>query len=424
MDNNELKDKLIKIINATKVPAGKEYADASDVADNLIASGIFNESNSLSDENISIRVDLPDGSYISAEPYRDENYPSINLYLNRGEYCKEEICFAEWNDERECLCVGSHSSDKEDCTYYEAFIGDNDCGFEVSILLEIATRLKMNDMEFEYVDDVLTVHDLDGNTWKGEDYYQFLIDEAFVYLNNGSVLGIEDALYADFIKLAERYQVKCGDARTNEAYRLSTVLQIRHPEAVVLYQVGNFFEARGRSANICTLVLNMREENSDTGLPEYRVPLCGFSVSKEDYITELLMNGYGVVMSKLDETGKRYTEYKRCPNDFVRAKYFLDKYCRKEFKREDGADYSDLSKIGIAYTTTEDNEHEIQVYCNLVDLCIETVIDDVCVRVERYKDLKEMICMPLMHLNFDSLVDVSDEEIALAESKGCANDDW
>ena len=37
MDNNELKDKLIRIINATKLPVGKEYADASDIADKLIA---------------------------------------------------------------------------------------------------------------------------------------------------------------------------------------------------------------------------------------------------------------------------------------------------------------------------------------------------------------------------------------------------
>ena len=43
-----------------------------------------------------------------------------------------------------------------------------------------------------------------------------------------------------------------------------------------------------------------------------------------------------------------------------KAKALIDEYCRAEFEREEGADYTDLSKVNVAYTTTEDDKHEIQ----------------------------------------------------------------
>jgi len=54
------------------------------------------------------------------------------------------------------------------------------------------------------------------------------------------------------------------------------------------------------------------------------------------------------------------------------AKEIIDEYCREEFERDEGADYTNLSEVNVAYTTTEDDKHEIQANVNLVDFKIET----------------------------------------------------
>ena len=57
-----------------------------------------------------------------------------------------------------------------------------------------------------------------------------------------------------------------------------------------------------------------------------------------------------------------------------RAKKLIDEFCEKEYD-SDGADFSDLSAVNIAYTTTEDELHEIQADVNLIDYYIETKVD-------------------------------------------------
>ena len=47
------------------------------------------------------------------------------------------------------------------------------------------------------------------------------------------------------------------------------------------------------------------------------------------------------------------------------AKELIDQYCLEEFGSP--ADFKDLKKVGLAYTTTEDDKHEIQAYANLID---------------------------------------------------------
>ena len=100
-----------------------------------------------------------------------------------------------------------------------------------------------------------------------------------------------------------------------------------------------------------------------------------------------------------------------------KAKALIDEYCRTEFEREEGADYSDLSAIEVAYTTTEDEKHEIQAKVNLVDFSIGTFVDGTLVRTEQYDSLEQLVENGLPGLSFDDLVYVSDEELARAETK-------
>lgn len=92
------------------------------------------------------------------------------------------------------------------------------------------------------------------------------------------------------------------------------------------------------------------------------------------------------------------------------AKQLINLYCNDEFDSE--ADFSDLKKVGVAYTTTEDSKHTVEAVVNLVDYRLETYVDDKLFKEETYADLKDMIDNCLHSLSFDDLVYLSDEELA------------
>lgn len=72
----------------------------------------------------------------------------------------------------------------------------------------------------------------------------------------------------------------------------------------------------------------------------------------------------------------------------------------------------DLSEINLAYTTTEDEQHEITANLNLVDFRIQTKVDGQVVRTEQYSSLQDIVENGLDGMLFDDLVYVSDEELA------------
>lgn len=94
----------------------------------------------------------------------------------------------------------------------------------------------------------------------------------------------------------------------------------------------------------------------------------------------------------------------------IYAKQLINSYCQDEFDLE--ADFSDLKKVGVAYTTTEDSKHTVEAVVNLVDYRLETYVDDKLFKEETYADLKDMIDNCLHSLSFDDLVYLSDEELA------------
>lgn len=129
------------------------------------------------------------------------------------------------------------------------------------------------------------------------------------------------------------------------------------------------------------------------------------SVIPHDYIAECdpPLNGFSVIDNP----------YLKSSLDI--AKEFIDEYCREEFERDEGADYTNLSEVNLAYTTTEDDKHEIQANVNLVDFRIETLVDGNVVRTEQYDSLEDMTEQELKNLSFDDLVYLSEEELERVE---------
>ena len=299
---------------------------------------------------------------------------------------------------------------------------------------------------------------------------------------------------------AEREKSK--DAALPEFYQAYLKTKADNPSSLLLYQVGDFFEAYADDAEVVGTALDLTQTTRAVD-HNTRVPMVGFPQHRlETYLTMLTDRGYDIEVNALED-GKRITrtvvsttkeapieskpigridylgtdgkvgesiEYtspyqfekdikeenyygvpmsivlyrdkdgNTIPHGFIaqldpppksfeiidspylpenaldKAKHLIDDFCREEYQREDGADYTDLTNVGIAYTTTEDDKHEIQARVNLVDFRIETLADGKVVRSEQYASIEELTEKGLQALSFDDLVYLSEEELAQVEA--------
>lgn len=299
---------------------------------------------------------------------------------------------------------------------------------------------------------------------------------------------------------AEREKPK--DAALPEFYQAYLKTKADNPSSLLLYQMGDFFEAYADDAEVVGTALDLTQTTRAVD-HNTRVPMVGFPQHRlETYLTMLTDRGYDVAVNSLED-GDRITRtvvsttkeapieskpigridylgtdgkvgesieytslysfekdikeenyygvpmsivlYKdkdgcTIPHDFItqldpppksfeiidspyltdtaldKAKQIIDDFCREEYQQEDGADYTDLANVGVAYTTTEDDKHEIQARVNLVDFRIETLADGKVVRSEQYDSLEELTDKGLQALSFDDLVYLSEEELAQVEA--------
>ena len=297
-------------------------------------------------------------------------------------------------------------------------------------------------------------------------------------------------------QVAEREQPK--DAALPEFYQAYLKSKADNPSSLLLYQMGDFFEAYADDAEVVGTALDLTQTTRAVD-HNTRVPMVGFPQHRlETYLTMLTDRGYDVAVNSLED-GERITRtvvsttkeapveskpigridylgtdgkvgesieytspysfekdikeenyygvpmsivlYKdkdgsTIPHGFIaqldpppksfeiidspyltdtaldKAKRIIDDFCREEYQQENGADYTDLANVGVAYTTTEDDKHEIQARVNLVDFRIETLADGKVVRSEQFDSLEELTDKGLQALSFDDLVYLSEEELA------------
>ena len=288
--------------------------------------------------------------------------------------------------------------------------------------------------------------------------------------------------------------------RVREPYRSYLAVKAENPDSLVLYQVGDFFEAYGEDAQKVAEALDLVMTSRAISDSE-RVPMVGFPQhTLETYMNMLTDRGFDLAVSTVDGSERKvlsivstnkeapvqskpigridylhtdgrvresieYTSpyqlekdikeenYYGVPmkivlykdrdgttiqQDFISqldpppqgveiidspylkssldiAKEIIDEYCREEFERDEGADYTNLSEVNVAYTTTEDDKHEIQANVNLVDFKIETLVDGTVIRTEQYDSLEDMTERGLKNLSFDDLVYLSEEELERVE---------
>ena len=91
------------------------------------------------------------------------------------------------------------------------------------------------------------------------------------------------------------------------------------------------------------------------------------------------------------------------------AKNLIREFCQEEYDSE--PDFSDLTKIGIAYTHATDEDIPIQVNVDLVGYRVERYLGEVLIDERQYESLEELTETELEALDFSELVSVTDEEL-------------
>ena len=94
--------------------------------------------------------------------------------------------------------------------------------------------------------------------------------------------------------------------------------------------------------------------------------------------------------------------------DMKEAQDMIESFCEYEYGSE--ADFSNLVHVPLAYTTTENGRHEIQVYVNLIMIRIEIWIDGSFIWSRQYGSMRDLINNELCCLDFDNLVSLPDSE--------------
>ena len=97
------------------------------------------------------------------------------------------------------------------------------------------------------------------------------------------------------------------------------------------------------------------------------------------------------------------------------AKNLIREFCQEEYDSE--PDFSDLTKIGIAYTNATDEEIPIQVNVDLVGYRVERYLGEVLIDERQYESLEDLTETELEALDFSELVSVTDEELEHYHSK-------
>ena len=518
--------------------------------------------------------------YLGANEYEIQSFDDerVMLYDLQFPLFNKEMTRAEFDQKVQENPMNDHLKVKVEATITEPNAVNES---ETKTLYAVLSALKIDDVELNYDDNGLVATDSMDNEWHGQDFYKFLVEEAFVFEDNGGVLGISDELLKDFTKLSEDNGVPVKDNRVKQPYRGYLEVKAEYPDTFVFYQVGDFFEAYNddaqKAADIFDLFVTTRPIRDNERVPMFGIP----KHALETYMTMLTDRGYDVAVASL-ENGERkvynlvsqnkedpveskpigrieflhtdgrvresieYTSpyqfekdikeenhygvpmkvvlyadengatvphgfiYELDPPlhgtsvilspylnkslaarlvDFYKdydfydyqdslevgdtdedaikrmdielnnpeavaslleklkeisqdadlsseqkeelnfliaelekmkspldiAKENIDEYCREEFERDEGADYTNLSEVNVAYTTTEDDKHEIQANVNLVDFKIETLVDGTVIRTEQYDGLEDMTERGLKNLSFDDLVYLSEEELERVE---------
>lgn len=100
----------------------------------------------------------------------------------------------------------------------------------------------------------------------------------------------------------------------------------------------------------------------------------------------------------------------RAANDAAldHAKHAITDFCENEGLNE--PNFSDLTRVEFAYSTTEDDEHEIQVYANLLRNEIRYEVDGNIVHIDYFQDNHELAAQGIENSAFSDFINTAEAE--------------
>ena len=176
---------------------------------------------------------------------------------------------------------------------------------ETEILYDVLGYLKIDDVEFTFDENGLVASDSMDNVWHGAEFYNFLVEDAFVFEKDGSVLGIPDEVIRDFAELCEHNGVAFRDHFVSEFDEYEMVKK-ENPDAIVMYKVGDFFEIYGeRDTQIAHDVLELTLTRKTFTNKSISTPMCGFPVHVTEQYTQRLLDAGNDIVAVTHEPGEK-----------------------------------------------------------------------------------------------------------------------
>lgn len=197
-------------------------------------------------------------------------------------------------------------------------------------------------------------------------------------------------------------------------------IKAENPQSIVFYQQGDFYETFEQDAvkvaDELDLVLTGRHINEITG---ERIAMCGFpNRSLDKYMKHFVDKGYKIAVSSLENDERKTIWYAPdYPENVQKALDLIAKYKKDEFGYDDDAPYEDLSDIGLAFTSTDDGEFDIDVGVDLVNFCITQRVGGTVTNERKYNSLDELITNELESLSFDDLVFLDENTLKAIKSR-------
>ena len=125
-----------------------------------------------------------------------------------------------------------------------------------------------------------------------------------------------------------------------------------------------------------------------------------------DYISEVVSKNE--IEGVLQQIGFTYNEIydEGFETPLGKAKRLINDFCESEY--EHGVIFNDLEHVSLAYTTSGDGEHDIQVEVDLIGYRMVSIIDGEIAQVVQFGSLEKLIDEELEVLDFENLIAMVD----------------
>ena len=148
-------------------------------------------------------------------------------------------------------------------------------------------------------------------------------------------------------------------------------------------------------------------DDKEVRLYDLEFPLFNKEMSRKEFEQKLAENPQNDHLLQVVEDAPEITEQPENEADLDSAKALINEYCMEIFESE--ADFSDLSHVDLAFSSTGDSAHTVEIYADLVGYRLVYQVDGAevaSIQCAGFSDLNEF----LANLDFDEMIAFAEEE--------------